>query len=194
VETIYAHGFSPADTEWATSITTDEVIAATNWETLEATNSFTNWIDAFGGPVSQGAGIENTPAVVHLITDDIYLDLMFTDWGGGQWGGYTYVRAESPTTMIPTGDYNLNGQVDAADYVVWRKTLNSPAVPQGSGADGNSSGTIDAGDYTYWAERFGNVVPPGGGAGSAAVPEPAAATWALFAALTGQLFARRRAG
>ena len=40
----------------------------------------------------------------------------------------------------PTGDYNGNGVVDAADYVVWRKTLNSTASPTGSGADGNQSG------------------------------------------------------
>src|SRR2546423_553780 len=46
------------------------------------------------------------------------------------------------------GDYNQNGVVDAADYVVWRKTLNSSASPQGSGADGNGNGTIDAGDFT----------------------------------------------
>jgi hypothetical protein len=70
----------------------------------------------------------------------------------------------------PTGDYNGNGVVDAADYVIWRKALNTSAVPSGSGADGNNNGMIDDGDFDYWAERFGNIIPPGAGA---AVPEPA---------------------
>ncbi|MEX2308152.1 MAG: hypothetical protein WD738_11195 [Pirellulales bacterium] len=76
----------------------------------------------------------------------------------------------------PTGDYNGNGVVDAADYVDWRKTLNQPAVPAGSGADGDADGTIDPGDYDFWAERFGNVVAGAGrGAVNSAVPEPSSA-------------------
>ena len=35
------------------------------------------------------------------------------------------------------GDYNLNGTVDAADYVVWRKTLGTSVAPPFSGADGD---------------------------------------------------------
>lgn len=74
----------------------------------------------------------------------------------------------------PNGDYNGDGTVDAADYVVWRKTLNQAAVPAGSGADGDESGTVDPGDYTFWVQRFGNVVAgSGSGAQGLAVPEPA---------------------
>jgi hypothetical protein len=71
----------------------------------------------------------------------------------------------------PTGDYNGNGVVDAADYVVWRKTLNLSAVPAGSGADGNENGTIEEGDYDYWNTRFGTPIT--GHGNSLAVPEPA---------------------
>ena len=62
------------------------------------------------------------------------------------------------STASPTGDYNGNGVVDAADYVVWRKTLNLPASPEGSGADGDQDGMIDSGDYPFWRDRFGDVV------------------------------------
>jgi hypothetical protein len=55
------------------------------------------------------------------------------------------------------GDYNDDGDVDAADYVVWRKT------------DNNSP------DYESWQRNFG--IASVGGA-SASVPEPAA--WALL--------------
>jgi hypothetical protein len=70
----------------------------------------------------------------------------------------------------PTGDYNGNGQVDAADYVVWRDTQSQTAT-SGQGADGNANGTIDQADYEFWRARFGNAVSGVGNA--AAVPEPA---------------------
>jgi hypothetical protein len=63
--------------------------------------------------------------------------------------------------VSPSGDYNGNGRVDAADYVAWRKSLNA-SVSAGSGADGNANGTIDQGDYTYWRARYGNVIAGAG--------------------------------
>lgn len=96
----------------------------------------------------------------------------------------TYITSSSP----PNGDYNHNGLVDAADYVVWRKTLNGLASPAGSGADGNQSGTIDAGDYTYWRARFGN--PASGFASGSSVPEPA--NTMLFLLVAPLAFSQRR--
>ncbi len=61
------------------------------------------------------------------------------------------------------GDFNGDGRVDAADYVVWRKGL----------------GTIfTLTDYDLWKTNFGKVVGTASGdaSGSSAVPEPAAAT------------------
>jgi hypothetical protein len=84
---------------------------------------------------------------------------------------------------MPTGDYNGNGSVDAADYVEWRDTLDQFAPQIGSGADGNANGMIDAGDYNYWRARFGNSAS-GAGSGSS-VPEPAAAILLLLALAIG---------
>lgn len=78
----------------------------------------------------------------------------------------TYTLASLP----PSGDYNHDGVVDAADYVAWRDTLGQSVSSAGSGADGNQNGLIDSGDYDYWRLRFGNTVS-GLGAGSS-VPEP----------------------
>jgi hypothetical protein len=64
------------------------------------------------------------------------------------------------------GDYNGNGVVDAADYVVWRKggTLQNEVVTIGS---------VTPEDYTAWRARFGNTSGSGSAlAGPAAVPEP----------------------
>ena len=73
------------------------------------------------------------------------------------------------------GDYNGNGVVDAADYVVWRK--GGPLLNEVADPSINSPA-----DYTEWRARFGNTSASGSGAGSGAltsqqVPEPAA--WLL---------------
>jgi hypothetical protein len=58
------------------------------------------------------------------------------------------------------GDYNNDGKVDAADYVVWRQD------PDAHG--GNPAG------YTAWRSNFGSGTGAGGGLAGAAVPEPVA--------------------
>jgi hypothetical protein len=65
------------------------------------------------------------------------------------------------------GDYNDNGTVDAADYILWRK-----GGPLANEVD--NPGTVNGQDYTEWRARFGNP-NPGGGVGSnanASIPEP----------------------
>jgi hypothetical protein len=171
----YIRFTSPENTLWATSVmaaNSGKTIAAANWQQL----SFTNWAPSYGGPGSTlGANITTHNAVVHLLSDDIYLDLTFTFFSSG--GDFTYNRS-TPAAAAPTGDYNHNSVVDAGDYVIWRRTFGGSASPFGSGADGNSNGSIDQGDYTFWRERYGNG-PVGLGAGSASIPEPALAPIAL---------------
>lgn len=77
------------------------------------------------------------------------------------------------------GDYNQDGSVDAADYVVWRKnegTTNPlPNDPIG--------GTIDADQYNQWRTHFGQPTGNGPGAGAkATAPEPATLVLLMFAA------------
>ena len=160
------NGSGPTDTEWATGLNNpSQTIAATNWQALE----FTSWVSAYGGGNVLRFEIEGRPAVVHLITDDIYLDLRFSDWEGGtsNGGGFTYTRAVGP---LP-GDYNANGTVDAADFTVWRDILGATVATPGAGADGNGDGRIEAGDYQFWKQRFG-VVAGGAAEVAGAVPEP----------------------
>ena len=164
------NGSGPTGTTWATAINNiGGNIVASNWEAL----TFESWIDAYGGG-GVGNRIEGLNAVVHLVADDIYLDLRFTDWVNGQdeggGGGFTYLRAVAPSPPTTTGDYNGNGVVDTADYVAWRNTLNE-TVPIGSGADGKPDGTINLEDYDFWKARFGNPVS-GTSNGGVAVPEP----------------------
>ena len=66
------------------------------------------------------------------------------------------------------GDYDYDGDVDNADYVIWRSTegLASTTAP----ADGNGSGVVDAADYVIWRKNLGRSLGSGAGA-EAAVPE-----------------------
>lgn len=49
-------------------------------------------------------------------------------------------------------DYNRNGVVDAADYVLWRMTVGSNSILD---ADGNGDGMVDEADYEKWRTYFG---------------------------------------
>ena len=95
VESSYDDAASPADTLWATDLNNPgQSIVATNWAAL----TFDTWTDAYGSIPNVGHNIVGRDAVVYLITDDIYLDLRFTDWGMGFGAGgrFTYLRAEVP--------------------------------------------------------------------------------------------------
>ena len=77
----------------------------------------------------------------------------------------------SPGRVFLAGDYNLNGAVDAADYVLWRETLGSSTDLQADGSGpsvGVPNGVVDQADYTFWRSNFGAVGVPNGGLGSGA--------------------------
>lgn len=87
----------------------------------------------------------------------------------GQQGGNT-VSVVSINLPLP-GDYNRNGMVDAADYVVWRKSPNSFGG--------------DPGGYNIWRANLGRTSGSGVAIGStshSAVPEPSGLTLLTLAA------------
>src|SRR5262249_14943677 len=98
----------------------------------------------------------------------------------------------------PLGDYNRDGTVDAADYVVWRKTLGRNGLALA--ADGDANGLVNNADYNIWRAHFGQSV--GGGAALpsahpplASVPEPNGSSLLLsaaFATVLGYAAVRRR--
>jgi hypothetical protein len=78
-----------------------------------------------------------------------------------------------------TGDYNGNGTVDAADYVLWRENVGQPGGTLPNDATG--ANPIGEAQYTQWKSNFGNPPGPGLGASLAAVPEPCSISLALLA-------------
>jgi hypothetical protein len=84
----------------------------------------------------------------------------------------------APPVPVLFGDYNNNGRVDAADYVMWRENLNKNVVLPND----QSAGSVNAGDYTVWRNNFGRALGLGSGSLVATVPEPSAALIAIFGA------------
>jgi len=95
-EDFYMDYSSPASTVWATEFNNDlgANISASNWASL----NFTDWQTAYGGVGSLTSSITQSNAVVYLESDNVYLDLRFTQWGNGRAGGggsFSYQRAEA---------------------------------------------------------------------------------------------------
>jgi hypothetical protein len=100
--------------------------------------------------------------------------------GGLQWNASQLYTTGVIAVGLP-GDFNGDGVVDAADYVVWRDTLGETGT--GLAADGNGNNQIDAGDFDVWRANFGQTAGSGAGAtANAAVPEPSTLLLLTFAA------------
>lgn len=88
IELGYLDWYSPADTEWAYG-------SAANWNLL----TFNNW-ETWNG--SNPPGTVGKDAVLHLISDDIYLDIKFLSWTSrGNGGGFSYERSTAVTGGAP---------------------------------------------------------------------------------------------
>jgi hypothetical protein len=85
-----------------------------------------------------------------------------TDHTGGDIGSPGAVGTELAGVL---GDYNNDGSVDAADYVLWRN-----GGPLANESD--MPGTVNEADYTFWRSRFGATSGSGATLDAASVPEP----------------------
>ncbi len=145
-----------------------------------------------GIPVALGGTLELTFAPDVNVATQIGRTIDLFDWTGvTPTGAFTvsspytwnlsklYTTGEVTLTAVPglPGDFNNNGTVDAADYIVWRKT------------DGTQTG------YNTWRTHFGQTA--GSDLGSSVnvnVPEPAALVMLLMGMLVMCSRRTRRAG
>jgi uncharacterized membrane protein len=140
--------------------------------------------------VGQARAVENEIAIIHA--EGAWVDLNSRLVNSPGWHLETAVAINSQGAIVGTGtfdgaarafllipvtpdsaDYNRDGTVDAADYVVWRKT------------DGSTNG------YDTWRFQFGSAAVGNLIAGeNAAVPEPATLMLLLAAAACARLRCR----
>jgi hypothetical protein len=114
----------------------------------------------YGTPVSSGpdgytdlVDIQVTQAVDELI----FLEVNTTNGQTrikNQSGDPFHIDLYEIVAPNPTGDYNDNGTVDAADQVVWRDNLDqSVTLPNDP-----TPGTVTQADYDVWKAAFGKTV------------------------------------
>jgi len=101
-ESGFTHFLSPADTEWADGTTANYArLSYTDWNTWAKT--------VHGGPPNT-VGVN---AVVHLISDDIYIDITFTSWNSS--GDYSYQRS-TPALVLPTPAISITNPASGAVF------------------------------------------------------------------------------
>jgi hypothetical protein len=101
--------------------------------------------------------------------------------------GYDHIAPTEIATIVPAppllgGDYNTDGTVDAADYVVWRKNPGGIYTPNG---------------YNVWRAHFGETSGNGAAFSTylpipSSIPEPSSAAF-VIPTLVASIFRRRRA-
>jgi hypothetical protein len=124
-------------------------------------------------------------------------DLTFISGGAASATGSINIDDISAAIVAPPvllGDYNHDGVVDAADYVVWRASLGQTGA--NLAADGDHNGIVDSNDLDIWSANFGQTVGGGAGggawvAGNPAVPEPSTVIELLIGSVTTIVFIRR---
>jgi hypothetical protein len=87
------------------------------------------------------------------------------DYANAGISGFTFDVVSTTNPGVP-GDYNNDGEVNAADYTVWRDHLGQTFQLDNEGPD--TPGSVTAEDYNFWKSQFGG----GGGAAAVGVPEP----------------------
>jgi hypothetical protein len=141
--------------------------------------------DQFGGGSFSGG---DDPTFGHRLLDisadaagrdDIYIAFQYVSADTDYWAIDNVRITGSGPSVALNGDYNDDGVVNAADYVVWRNNEGTSFdLPN---RDPSLTGNIGPDDYDFWVENFGAT--GGSGLGSNSIPEPASLLlWGLAAA------------
>jgi hypothetical protein len=193
-ESGFIHSFSPADTQWADGTTANySSLSYVDWNTWAKT--------IHGGPPST-VGVA---AVLHLITDDIYIDITFTSWAAG--GDFSYQRSTPAAVNLPPSVTITNPPNNTVLAAPASLTLRATASDsdgavahvqffQGAGSLGNVGNSpysvpvnnLPAGDYTFSAVATDNSGSTATNAITVHVVTPAANTFSGAQRLSGTNF------
>jgi hypothetical protein len=97
-------------------------------------------------------------------------------------GSHMRFLVQADVIHVP-GDYDLNGNVDALDYTVWRNHLGEPT--EANIANNGNGGNIGNDDFTWWKQNFGATPMPGAGGLAGIVPEPSVVLLVFAAIMCG---------
>jgi glucose/arabinose dehydrogenase len=138
-EAAFAHFLSPADTEWANGTTA-------NYATL----SYTDWNHWAKGVNPGPPSTVGVNAVLHLISDDIYIDIKFTSWaGGGSGGGFSYQRSTPAVVNVPPS-VSITNPANGAIFI-------APTTATIQAAANDSDGIVTNVQFFDGATSLGNA-------------------------------------
>jgi len=124
-ESFFSHFSSPAGTEWANGTTA-------NYSSLSYTN-WNRWVRGVNPSPPSTVGIN---AVLHLISEDIYIDIRFTAWtaaAGG--GGFAYDRSTPPAANMPP-TVTIDSPTNGASFIT------APAIVPITATANDSDGSV----------------------------------------------------
>lgn len=138
-ESAFLHFYSPSNTAWADGTIANTNLTYTDWNT---------WAKITHGGPPNTVGVD---AVVHLLADDIYLNVKFLSWPTG--GGFIYVRSTPPSGNVPPVVAITNPPAGATYTSETNITLSAEAS--------DSDGSVTNVQYFDGATDLGNatVVP-----------------------------------
>jgi len=147
--------YNKARDSWAFAPFGDNTVPGTNPLTGLPLTGFYEAANAFAFSCFSGGGSQ--------LGDDVPVAYVVAD-GNVQWTG-KLVRygVDYPTTGVTgaesalPGDFNDDGTVSGADYVIWADTFGNDGSPgkEDLRADANGDGTVSGADYVVWADNFG---------------------------------------
>ncbi len=127
------------------------------------------------------------PAGTAFVRESLFFIQLTPNQGGAVWFDNASLVRLTADVVALLGDYNNNGVVDTADYVIWRNSIGQATLPnRGTGI----TGPVGQADYNYWRTHFGQTAGSGAMAG-ATVPEPATLAISLIAMIVCGLCRRR---
>ncbi|RLD57356.1 MAG: hypothetical protein DRJ05_09860, partial [Bacteroidetes bacterium] len=151
-ESYWSTDDSPLDTEWASGDIAD--YATLSYE------PFKEWLDG-----SIGSNVVGNNAVLHLISENIYLSIVFTWWqGGGNGGGFTLER--STPVVLPTGPdpvtaFPFNEDFESGAFpstmVPDIQSQSDLTLTNYAAANSSTYGAMFEGGPSYWASTPGTV-------------------------------------
>lgn len=124
-------------------------------------------------------------------------DTVYVAFGAGTVSNSDFFALDfSIALLVPPGDFNRDGYVDAADYTLWRDTQGQVGFGlatdvTGPNLQGSPDGVVDASDYAIWLANFGRSVNAGT-ATSTVAPEPSTALLGIATLLLGVVAGRSR--
>ncbi len=145
------------------------------WPTTSVGNSI--WLKSLSGDPNDGANWSRANAVDDTVSHNaLPIFELAVDHPGGDIGSPGFVPGVPVVTLA--GDYNGNGVVDAADYVLWRHAMQtSTPLPRDTTPE-----SVSSEDYELWRANFGKTGAIGSSLANASVPEPMSGVMIVMAA------------